>query len=63
MTTVKTKHVIVSPDTVYPANTIVRDMPAELIEEMLPLKALIVIEEKAPVPMIKRRRTRFKKNG
>jgi hypothetical protein len=63
MTSVKTHHIIVSPDTVYPANTVVRDMPQTLIDEMLPLKALSVIEEKAPLPVVKRRRTRFKHNG
>lgn len=63
MTTVKTIHEIVTPDKLYPANTTVRDMPEDLIEEMRLLNALVIVEEKAPLPTIKRRKTRLHRYG
>lgn len=55
MKLVTPKHDIVTADRFYKAGVTVDDMPEGLIEEMLPLKALVVIEERLEQPVVKRR--------
>lgn len=41
MASVKTLHEIVTPEKVYPVDTIIHDMPKALIDEMRPIGAVV----------------------